>query len=65
MNWGKYANDPLSGAVFDGSDTSMSGNGKYRPHEDRRIPADHPRIILPAAKGGDCIYNGSFVKSVN
>lgn len=52
-NWGKWASDPASSPLFDGSDTSLSGNG-------RKI--DHGyNDYFPPGPGGGCIYSGPFV----
>lgn len=53
-NWGKWASDPANSPLFDGSDTSLSGNGLKINHED----TDY----YPAGPGGGCIYSGPFVK---
>ncbi|ESA44157.1 hypothetical protein GE21DRAFT_1538 [Neurospora crassa] len=52
-NWGKWASDPVKSPLFDGSDTSLSGNGLKVDHED----TDY----YPAGPGGGCIYSGPFV----
>lgn len=53
-NWGKWAADPANSPLFDGSDTSLSGNG-------RKI--DHGyNDYFPPGPGGGCIYSGPFVK---
>jgi tyrosinase len=61
-NWGKYAHDPINSPLFDGSDTSMSGNGEYVEHPDSPIPALNvtPHVILPAGQGGGCVTSGPF-----
>ncbi|KAF2494294.1 Di-copper centre-containing protein [Lophium mytilinum] len=60
-NWGKYADDPLSSPIFDGSDSSMSGNGAYVKHNASCIPSDSLcEISLPTGTGGGCITSGPF-----
>ncbi|KAK4542845.1 hypothetical protein LTR36_006034 [Oleoguttula mirabilis] len=67
LNWGKYALDPLDAPVFDGSATSMSGNGEYRVHSAFDIPSSAlPEIVIPAGDGGGCVTTGPFANfSVN
>ena len=60
-NWGKYASDPLNSPIFDGSDTSMSGNGAYKAHPNTCIPSpDLCQIEIPAGNGGGCVNSGPF-----
>ncbi|KAJ9627665.1 hypothetical protein H2203_002877 [Taxawa tesnikishii (nom. ined.)] len=60
-NWGKYALDPIHSPVFDGSVTSMSGNGVYRDHSGANIPSnDAPLITIPPGVGGGCVESGPF-----
>ncbi|KAF2458430.1 hypothetical protein BDY21DRAFT_414745 [Lineolata rhizophorae] len=62
MNWGRYADNLLDSPVFDGSDTSMSGDGEYVEHDSVGIPSnDQPLILLPPQNGGGCIMSGPFV----
>ncbi|KXX76751.1 Tyrosinase [Madurella mycetomatis] len=51
-NWGRWAQDPESSPIFDGSDTSLSGNGKKIEH--RGSP------FAPAGNGGGCVETGPF-----
>ncbi|GAB7359888.1 hypothetical protein MBLNU230_g7416t1 [Neophaeotheca triangularis] len=61
LNWGRYAKDLLNAPVFDGSETSMSGNGAFVEHDGPSIPSvDQPLIVLPAGEGGGCITSGPF-----
>jgi tyrosinase len=64
-NWGRWANDPLNSPIFDGSDTSMSGNGAYAPHN--CTPALPTGLnCIPPGNGGGCIFSGPFANmSVN
>ena len=57
--WNKYAADPLSSPMFDGSEYSMSGDGSFVEHEG---PEAAPGIILKPGKGGGCITSGPFKK---
>lgn len=52
-NWGKWAADPAKSPLFDGSDTSLSGNGAKIEHGD----TDYYK----AGPGGGCINSGPFV----
>ncbi|KAF2228226.1 hypothetical protein BDZ85DRAFT_301255 [Elsinoe ampelina] len=61
LNWGKIASAPLEAPIFDGTDTSISGDGRPRPHPGALIPSpDLPFITLPPGSGGDCITTGPF-----
>lgn len=63
LNLAKYAADLQDAPVFDGSDTSMSGNGAYKAHSvGAYIPsAAAPFITLPPGNGSGCITSGPFV----
>ncbi|KAI1815974.1 Di-copper centre-containing protein [Poronia punctata] len=50
-DWGRWADDPESSPIFDGSDTSMSGNGEY---------IDHNSTVSPPGNGGGCVQEGPF-----
>ncbi|GAB7347301.1 hypothetical protein MBLNU459_g3384t1 [Dothideomycetes sp. NU459] len=68
LNWGKYALDLQGAPVFDGSDTSMSGNGAYKAHSvGAYIPSEaYPFIVLPPGNGSGCVTSGPFMNmSVN
>ncbi|KAK4159683.1 putative tyrosinase [Cladorrhinum sp. PSN259] len=58
-NWGKYAHDPLSSPIFDGSDTSMSGNGAYYPHNCTDA-LNNGINCIPPGNGGGCVMTGPF-----
>ncbi|KAK4187567.1 putative tyrosinase [Podospora australis] len=64
-NWGKYAHDPLNSPIFDGSATSVSGNGDYVPHScTNGLPTG--LNCIPPGTGGGCVTNGPFANmSVN
>ncbi|KAK4117804.1 Di-copper centre-containing protein [Canariomyces notabilis] len=51
-NWGRWAADPEKSPIFDGSDTSMSGNGKKIQHR--------ASAFAPAGNGGGCVETGPF-----
>lgn len=61
-NWALYASDPASSPVFDGSDSSMSGDGEFVPDKGpiELGMADLPKIYLPAGTGGGCVTSGPF-----
>ncbi|PNS21213.1 Autophagy-related protein 11 [Sphaceloma murrayae] len=61
LNWAKLASNPRIAPVFDGSDTSMSGDGAPRDHPPALIPNKAtPFISLPIGNGGDCVTAGPF-----
>ncbi|KAI5924999.1 hypothetical protein F4810DRAFT_718825 [Camillea tinctor] len=51
-DWGRWAADPESSPIFDGSDTSMSGNGEKIEHGSGGF--------TPAGNGGGCVQTGPF-----
>ncbi|CAG8078514.1 unnamed protein product [Penicillium salamii] len=61
-NWGADAHDIEKSQVFDGSDTSMSGNGaKVETTGDIQLTlGDYPVIHLPTGTGGGCVTSGPF-----
>jgi len=59
--WGLDINNPAASPVFDGSDTSLGGNGQYFPHQGMILtePLDPTRLIpLPPGSGGGCVTTG-------
>jgi tyrosinase len=71
-DWAKTAHTGLlSSPIFDGSDTSMSGNGAhaYGANETQIIlgaAQGLPPVYLPTGNGGGCVQSGPFAKmSVN
>lgn len=56
-NWGKYA-DPTTSPIFDGSETSMSGNGESVKHVGFNLGA----AFVPPGNGGGCVTTGPFKK---
>ncbi|KAM7211037.1 hypothetical protein V8F06_013585 [Rhypophila decipiens] len=60
-NWDRYAQDPINSPLFDGSDTSMSGNGVFVPHPGVGVPSAPPPFnMIPPAQGGGCVTTGPF-----
>ncbi|KAI9641430.1 hypothetical protein NHQ30_010237 [Ciborinia camelliae] len=58
-NWGRYADDPIHSPLFDGSPTSMSGNGLYYNHTGVPVNgAPAPFDIIPPGVGGGCVTTG-------
>jgi len=51
-DWGRWAQDPEKSPIFDGSDTSLSGNGKKTQHR--------ASAFAPAGNGGGCVETGPF-----
>ncbi|KAK3330693.1 hypothetical protein B0H66DRAFT_72310 [Apodospora peruviana] len=51
-DWAKWSADPEKSPIFDGSDTSLSGNGKKISHK--------ASMYGPAGNGGGCVETGPF-----
>ncbi|KAJ5574349.1 uncharacterized protein N7459_008776 [Penicillium hispanicum] len=62
-DWGADVDDLEKSPVFDGSDTSLSGNGAYIPNSlDITVPiSNYTPAILPPGTGGGCVTSGPFV----
>ncbi|KAJ5894663.1 tyrosinase [Penicillium taxi] len=64
-NWPADTDDLEKSQLFDGSDTSLSGNGVFIPNQKNlevTLPtADYPAIELPPGSGGGCVTSGPFV----
>ncbi|KAH6612253.1 hypothetical protein B0J18DRAFT_414358 [Chaetomium sp. MPI-SDFR-AT-0129] len=60
MNYDRYADDPVNSPMFDGSETSMGGNGA--PSEYAGVPQGFPKPynMIPSAGGGGCVTDGPF-----
>ncbi|KAK0382976.1 hypothetical protein NLU13_8892 [Sarocladium strictum] len=57
-NWFEDTKDLTKSPVFDGSDTSMGGDGEFVAHNGSLGGARH--IYLPSGAGGGCIKSGPF-----
>ncbi|KAK1978453.1 hypothetical protein LZ30DRAFT_213111 [Colletotrichum cereale] len=57
-NWMKHQDDLTKSPVFDGSDTSMSGDGAFVRHNGSVGGAG--AIPLPSGNGGGCVTSGPF-----
>lgn len=65
--WGLDVNNPAASPVFDGSATSLGGNGQYIPHSGLILtePLNPAALIpLPAGSGGGCVTTGPFANMV-
>jgi tyrosinase len=54
--------DLAQSPVFDGSDTSMSGDGAFVEHGGSSGGGRTNPINMPSGKGGGCVMSGPFVK---
>jgi tyrosinase len=63
-NWAWWARDPLQSPLFDGSKTSISGDGKYIPGRNSTCVPSPERCLVEveAASGGGCLTSGPFKK---
>lgn len=62
-DWAKTASSGLEKSpIFDGSDSSMSGNGEAIPNQGNIILGGNglPEIPIPAGSGGGCVKSGPF-----
>lgn len=62
-NWAADADSLEESQLFDGSETSLSGNGAHVPNEPpiaARIPGPWPPLWLPPGTGGGCVTSGPF-----
>jgi tyrosinase len=66
-NWSKWAKDPLASPLFDGSKTSISGDGEYVAGRGSWcIPSEmRCMVTLHSANGGGCIKSGPFKEYVH
>ncbi|KAK8008376.1 Tyrosinase-like protein orsC [Apiospora marii] len=62
-NWFKYADDLSKSPVFDGSMTSMGGDGEYFPHNGSMGGGN--TIYFPPGRGGGCVTSGPFNLTIN
>jgi len=59
-NWFRHTDNEHANPVFDGSDTSLGGDGEFVAHNGSLAGA---RLIsLPSGQGGGCIKSGPFKK---
>ena len=59
-DWTLSPDDPRNSPVFDGSATSMGGNGETIPHGGTYISAFGLNVTLPPGTGGGCVKSGPF-----
>jgi tyrosinase len=66
-DWARYVDYPNTSPLYDGSVTSISGNGKYIPDRNGTLQpfpipvANPPSIYTPLGTGGGYIQEGPFV----
>jgi tyrosinase len=65
MNYDRYADDPIHSPMFDGSDTSMGGNGGPSNYPGIQQQFPPPYHMMPAAGGGGCVTTGPFKEYVS
>jgi len=61
--WGLDVNNIKASPVFDGSDTSVSGDGASVPHGPLILSLPGPpgnTVTIPAGQGGGCVTQGPF-----
>ncbi|KAJ0383292.1 hypothetical protein COL922a_010781 [Colletotrichum nupharicola] len=56
-NWLSYRDDPSKAPMFDGSETSMSGNGVFKAHNGSTSGGG---VYIPSGDGGGCVTKGPF-----
>ncbi|KAH7320654.1 hypothetical protein B0I35DRAFT_198537 [Stachybotrys elegans] len=61
-NWFTYTDDLRKSPVFDGSATSMSGDGEFFAHNGSISGQNN--IYLPSGNGGGCVTSGPFKDQV-
>jgi tyrosinase len=59
-DWTLNPDDPRRSPVFDGSATSMSGNGALVPNGGTYVTAFGLNLTLPPGTGGGCVTDGPF-----
>lgn len=61
INWAKYAHDIVGSPLFDGSSTSLGGDGEYIPHNGTGIPStEMANFVIPPGNGSGCVTSGPF-----
>ncbi|KAL2193816.1 tyrosinase-like protein [Corynascus similis CBS 632.67] len=60
--WGYDVEAPHLSPIFDGSDTSMSGDGEFVPGGplELQIPGNAEPVVLAKGTGGGCVTTGPF-----
>lgn len=58
-NWTLWP-DLETSPMFDGSETSLGGNGAYDPVPNGTYTADNGEVVLPGGSGGGCVTEGPF-----
>ncbi|KAI0542229.1 hypothetical protein GGR58DRAFT_300870 [Xylaria digitata] len=61
-NWLDNTADPSKSPLFDGTDTSFSGDGSFVAHNGS-VNANG-NVFIPSGKGGGCVTSGPFVDYV-
>ncbi|KAI1070988.1 hypothetical protein NW752_002556 [Fusarium irregulare] len=61
-NWFETG-DIYKNPLFDGSETSMGGDGEYVKHNGSVSGNPAGKIIMPSGKGGGCIKSGPFANA--
>lgn len=62
-NWFSKPADILNSPLFDGSDTSLSGDGAFFAHNGSLVGSK--TVWLPSGNGGGCLLDGPFKEYVN
>ncbi|KAJ3947877.1 uncharacterized protein N0V96_002114 [Colletotrichum fioriniae] len=60
-NWFAHTDDPRKSPVYDGSDTSLSGDGAYVAHNGSVSASPYGEIAIPSGNGGGCVTSGPLV----
>ncbi|KAG8626321.1 hypothetical protein KVT40_005266 [Elsinoe batatas] len=60
INWSKFSTNLLAAPLFDGSPSSISNNGAYRPHPGITFCATsyNTTLFFPPGLGGSCVTSG-------
>ncbi|GAP87774.1 putative FAD binding domain-containing protein [Rosellinia necatrix] len=61
-NWLDSREDPSKSPIFDGTDTSFSGDGAFAAHNGS--VNGNGNVFIPSGKGGGCVTSGPFVDYV-
>lgn len=62
----EISRDPINSPLFDGSDSSLGGNGASCDYEGTPVGGAPPGLndMIPSAGGGGCVTTGPFKKQV-